>query len=125
MRSMQETNLDNIFDEYGLPVRYEMAFKVDVTGMKGVKGAFNEGGRLYKIYYPDFTILLPDGSYVIWEHLGRIDLEIYRNHLGEKMAAYLSSGAISQDRLILTFPADVSNPAIIHKIIQEKILPLL
>ena len=125
MRSMQETSIDNIFNEYGIPARYEFALKVDVTAMSEIYGAFPEGDKLYKTYYPDFVILLPDGSYIIWEHLGRIDLETYRNHIGEKVCAYLNSGIVAQNRLILTFPSDVSNPSAIHKIIQEKILPYL
>lgn len=79
VRSKSERTIADKLTEFGVPFRYEARLETGNSAM-----------------YPDFTILLSDGSKVIWEHFGQ--------------------------RLICTFESDIENPEIIENIIKRRLL---
>ena len=123
VRSLSEQTWADMYHELGIPFRYEMKIKVDVTGMGQIPGAYHEGGRFYKDYYPDFTLFLADNSIIIHEHLGLINDENYIYKAGERIIAYTDSGLITPDRLLLTFPDDVRNPERFRRLLKKKVQP--
>lgn len=122
-RSKSERDYCNRFDVYNVPFQYEKRIMVDMTGMEEVKGVFYVNGRPYKYYYPDFVVFCSDGSILIIEHLGRLDMETYRHSNGEKLIALLVSGYISPDHLILTTEMDMRDLKTIDRFIEKNILP--
>ncbi|MDD6311330.1 MAG: hypothetical protein PUB09_05320 [Firmicutes bacterium] len=62
VRSKSERSIGNLLEKYGIPYRYEMEMRVNVSWMQGVEIYDGSG---YKSYYPDFTIMLPSGRLVI------------------------------------------------------------
>ncbi len=129
MRTKSEFITGEIMDEYDIPYRYEPAVEVDVTALcdfrKGIYPdySYQRSGRVYKKYYPDFVILLADGSFIIWEHLGMANDKKYREDNKDKLFAYLSSVGI--EHLIFTYEEDVNKPERIHEIIRTRVLPYL
>ena len=123
MRSKSERAWGNLYEEALIPYAYEHKITLDVTGMKDVVGAREYNGRFYKDYYPDFIIFLADGSILVHEHLGRIDLAEYREKTAERIIAMISSGFIKPEQLILTFEDDVKDTSRFMEMIHSKILP--
>ena len=119
VRSKSEQSIGNSLELRGIPYRYEMEMDLKVDWMDDVTG-MSPGG--YKKYYPDFVIPLPTGEMLIWEHLGRIDLESYRTHNMEKIAAYRQSGVCRDEYLILTFEKDLENLDRLDQIIANRIM---
>ena len=120
VRSKSEKDIGNALEVNGIPYRYEQEIKLDIGWMKGVSGGTMGA---YKTYYPDFTILTFTGEYIIWEHLGRVDLPDYRAHNMEKIAAYRQSGLVFDHSLILTFEHDLRSKSSMARIIETRILP--
>lgn len=125
VRSKSEQSIGNKLELKGIPYRYEMEFTAEVAWMGDVMGSFS-GGR-YKSYYPDFTILTSSGEYILWEHLGRVDLKAYREHNMEKIAAYRQGPgyACKETQLILTFENDLITLETLDRIIDYRIMPYL
>lgn len=122
VRSKSEQSIGNALEVRGIPYRYEPEINLDMSWMEGVDWLTN--GR-YKNVYPDFVIRTVDGKFIIWEHLGRVDLEEYRKHNMEKIAAYRQNGICDDDHLILTFEKDVEQLETIQLIIAKRILPYM
>ena len=115
VRSKSEVIIYDLLVKYGVPFRYECALKlIDLNGLETVR-------------YPDFTILLADGSCIYWEHLGILSDERYLGSSMAKLAIYHKNGITVGDDLILTADdADGSiNTEAIARIIENMILPLL
>lgn len=113
VRSKSELIIYDLLVKYGVPFRYECAIRLtDLNGLEVVR-------------YPDFTILLADGSYLYWEHLGMLSDERYLNGTMAKLALYHKNGMTAGDNLILTSDsADGSiNAEEIARIIEGLILP--
>lgn len=51
---------------------------------------------------PDFTVWRKDGSVVIWEHAGLMDVESYARSFREKLKIYEIAGYVPQRNLIVT-----------------------
>ena len=122
MRSKSEQSIGNALEVKGIPYRYEPEITLDLSWMEGVDWLIQ--GR-YKTYYPDFVIRTAEGNAIIWEHLGRVDLEEYRKHNMEKIAAYRQNGICDDDHLILTFEKDMERSETIQRIIAKRILPYM
>ena len=120
VRSKSERDIGNALEINGIPYRYEMGIDLDISWMQDINGC---SMGMYKTYYPDFTILTLSGEYIIWEHLGRVDMQDYRIHNMEKIAAYRQSGHFPEHSLILTFEADLRSRAQLTRIIETRILP--
>jgi hypothetical protein len=112
VRSKSEQIIANALYSYGIPFRYEEKFKYP-----------SENGDWY---YPDFTILLPDGSTLIWEHFGLLKNLGYCIHNGYKLHTYQKNNYVIGKNLIITQDDNKGNcsGAIIYGIIEKQILPL-
>lgn len=112
VRSKSEQIIANALYSYGIPFRYEEKFKYP-----------SEDGDWY---YPDFTILLPDGTTIIWEHFGLLKELGYCIHNGYKLHTYQKNNYVIGKNLIITQDDNKGNcsGAIIYDIIEKQILPL-
>ncbi|MBQ4650024.1 MAG: hypothetical protein IJB73_04915 [Firmicutes bacterium] len=83
-------------------------------------------GKQYDIY-PDFTIPLPDGSYIYWEHKGLMNDPKYRQRNQWKESLYFTNGIYPPHNLIITMdgPNQEFDVREIHRIIKGLILPRL
>ena len=122
VRSKSEQSIGNELEVRGVPYRYEPEVRLDLGWMEGVD--WLSQGR-YKTFYPDFVIMTADGSFIFWEHLGRVDLEEYRKHNMEKIAAYRQNGICDDDHLILSFEKDMERTETIQRMIVKRILPFM
>lgn len=111
VRSKSEQILANALYAYQIVFYYEKELLYEE----------GEGGRIY----PDFTIPLPNGKVIIWEHLGLLSNESYCWHNAKKLNIYQRNGFTIGENLILTMDDSKQNfsSALIHKIIREQILP--
>ena len=76
------------------------------------------------VEYPDFTIRLPDGSIVYWEHFGMMDKKDYQEKNYRKLQNYLANGIYPPHNLIMTFDGEnmpFDNGAV-WRIIQGQLL---
>ncbi len=111
VRSKSEQLLANALYAYGIPFHYEEEL-VHQTGIR-------------RRIFPDFTILLPNGERILWEHLGSLSRRDYCENTAEKMHIFQLSGYTIGRNLILTMDdarGDCSS-AIINKVIRLQILP--
>ena len=89
--------------------------------------AFRYEQRLYirnRRYAPDFTIKLPDGKIIYWEHAGKTHDTGYMYDHYDKLRFYLYKGIVPGENLILTYDAINGdfNTQIIHSEIKNKLL---
>ena len=86
VRSKSEVIIANLLQERGIPYSYEKALFLDRLPV-----------------YPDFTVRHPyTGQLWIWEHLGMIDNEKYRDAWEQKRERYRQAGITEETNLILT-----------------------
>ena len=69
------------------------------------------------IYRPDFTIWLPDGRKIYWEHLGLLVDDNYSGKQWRKLKAYYNNNIVVGSNLILT--ADYPDLSIDTQMIDE------
>ncbi len=107
MRTKSELIIANRLEHYNIPYLPEKPLWFD-----------------YDFYpkYPDFTILKPDGSTIIWEHMGRMDKEDYFIKNSRKIIEYRRNGYSQNTNLIITFEEDIIEPGLIDHIIECRIL---
>ena len=107
MRTKSELIIANRLEHYNIPYLPEKPLWFD-----------------YDFYpkYPDFTILKPDGSTMIWEHMGRMDKEDYFIKNSRKIIEYRRNGYSQNTNLIITFEEDIIEPGLIDHIIECRIL---
>ena len=86
VRSKSELIIYELLLQYHITFRYEKPIII--------------GGVEYR---PDFTILLPDGRVIYWEHAGMMIKEEYRERHKKKMNAFESAGIVPWDNLIVTY----------------------
>ena len=113
-RSKSEAMIADLLYKAGIPFLYEARLIL-----------YDEWGEK-KVYCPDFTIELPDGSVIYWEHFGRMDLPDYRQKNFKRIATYHYNGIYPPDNLIITMESPkggINVSAILH-IIEHQILPL-
>ena len=113
VRSKSEQIILNTLYPFELIVHYEEEFLYEY-GVEGI-------GRVF----PDFTIILPNGKRIIWEHLGRLDSPEYCYKVALKLNLYQKNGYILGNNLIFTVDdhkGNISSSAILHTIHQH-ILP--
>lgn len=111
VRSKSEQILANALYAYGIPFHYEEEL-IHQTGIR-------------RRVFPDFTILLPNGEKILWEHLGLLSRRGYCENTAEKLQIFQLSGYTIGKNLILTMDdarGDCSS-AIINKVIRLQILP--
>ena len=111
VRSKSEQLLANALYAYEIPFHYEEEL-IHQTGIR-------------RRIFPDFTILLPNGEMILWEHLGLLSRRGYCESTAEKLQIFQLSGYTIGRNLILTMDdarGDCSS-AIINQIIRTQILP--
>ncbi len=87
VRSKSELVIANIVNSMGLHYHYERPYE----------GANKPGKR-----WPDFSFIDPAGDLIIWEHLGRLDLNTYREDWARKRGWYLDNDFIDGETLFTT-----------------------
>lgn len=122
VRSKSEALIAEYLLAAGIVFRYEQALNL-------VNTTWDDAGFEYAAterVYPDFTIYLPDGSVIIWEHEGMMDSEEYQKRNLKKMMLYFRNGYYIPKNLIITMessgkPLDTDA---IRRIIDGFIKPL-
>lgn len=125
VRTLSEQIIGNIYEELMIPYFYEMKLVVDVTELGDIPGSYVRNGRRYKDYYPDFVVILADGTLMIHEHFGLIDKEEYRIKNSEKIMAYTSSGLVEPGKLLLTYPSDIRKNKKIREFLLNNVKPYI
>lgn len=112
VRSKSEVIIANALYSFDIPFHYEEKFKYP-----------SENGDWY---YPDFTIILPDGSKLIWEHFGLLKELGYCVKNAYKLHTYQQNNYVIGKNIIITQDDNKGNcsSAQIYDIIKEQILPL-
>lgn len=115
VRSKSEQILANTLLAYGIPFHYEEEFMYRI-GIEGINRV-----------YPDFTILLPGGRRILWEHLGLLSDPEYCWKTAQKLNLYQKNGFVIGDSLILTMDDNKGNfsSAVIRQNIELLVLPRL
>ncbi len=92
VRSKSEAFIADWLFEHRIPFRYEQVLRV--------------GDH---VFCPDFTILLPDGRLIYWEHFGALGKSGYLLDTQKKLANYLEAGIYPGRDLLITCE-DGDNP---------------
>lgn len=92
VRSKSEQFIGNIFEEYGIPYRYEPELRID-----------------HLVLHPDFVIMTTDGRLIIIEHLGRMDLGTYVKSTIDRLRAYNNENLHIGRDVFLTFESDIES----------------
>ena len=98
VRSKSEALIGEFLLAAGIPFRYEKALELasvyeDEAGFKHTS--------LERVF-PDFTIFLPNGDIILWEHEGLIDNMDYRKRNLRKVMRYFDNGYYVPHNLIIT-----------------------
>lgn len=114
VRSKSEVLIAELLHAAGIPFRYDCELNI-----RGRDGRFHH-------YYPDFTILTPQGDTIYWEHLGRLDDTDYAWSTFNKILDFYDNHIVAPDNLILTMdgPTGTIDAAAIDRIIKGQLLPL-
>lgn len=75
--------------------------------------------------HPDFTIMLADGSLLLWEHEGLLTNFVYRMNAGERAGILRLAGDIPPERLIETLEAQANDRQALERIVETRVLPCL
>ena len=115
VRSKSEQIILNTLFAYPLVVHYEEEFLYKI-GVPGITRC-----------YPDFTIILPDGSRILWEQFGRLDDPEYCKRTAAKLNLYQQNGYVIGKNLIITMDDNKGNisSSLIIDAIEHYILPHL
>ena len=107
VRSKSELVIYEQLLQYGIVFKYECPLEIDGT-----------------VCYPDFTIMLPNGKIIYWEHAGMMSDEVYRNKHKMKMEKYEKVGIVPWENLIVTYDDPYGNIDIniIRSEIENKLL---
>jgi hypothetical protein len=87
VRSKSELVIANKLFQLGIPYEYERPYKLP---------------ELDKPIWPDFRFADPAGETIIWEHLGMLHKDDYRESWERKLAMYKKEGFIEGETLFTT-----------------------
>ena len=78
-----------------------------------------------KAVYPDFTIFLPNGDVLYWEHEGLMQKDGYREDNIKRLNLYFMNGILIPEKLIVTMDSDrlPFDNNVILKVIENFVLP--
>lgn len=79
----------------------------------------------YVTIYPDFRIMLADGSLIFWEHEGLVLDFNYRNNATEREIVMKYAADIPASHLIATYEKDTLDSMRLGEIIKNEVLPYL
>ncbi len=115
VRSKNEMLIAEALYAAGLEFWYEKRLELAVK---------SSGGYNIEAVYPDFTIRLPDGSIMYWEHFGMMDKKDYQEENYRRLQKYLANGIYPPHNMIMTFDGEnmpFDNGAV-WRIIQGQLL---
>lgn len=72
-----------------------------------------------KLMFPDFVLLRPDGTKVIWEHCGLMDDSEYFAKAMGKLSWYRKCGFVQYRNLICTFEDDIRSNDSLEEIVRR------
>jgi len=98
VRSKSEALICEYLLAANLNFRYEKALDLVYTFTDEAGFEHTAAERIY----PDFTIYLPDGTIIYWEHEGRMDDEGYRKRNLHKIMLYYRNGIYMPTNFIIT-----------------------
>ena len=75
------------------------------------------------VIYPDYTIMLADGTLLYWEHEGLLDKIIYRINAVDRVFVMRSAGGIHSSEIIETEERDSADTEILDEIIRTRVIP--
>lgn len=122
VRSKSEALICEYLLAANLIIRYEKA--LDLVYTYTDEAGFKHNGT--ERVYPDFTIYLPDGTVIYWEHEGKMDDESYRKRNLHKMMLYYRNGIYMPTNLIITMEGDgkIFDTDAVQRIINGFIKPI-
>ena len=120
VRSKSEMGIAEGLLHYGPHFQYEKALVLTKIHDNRDGTAWSENVTVY----PDFTIFLPGGDIIYWEHCGLFDQEPYHTNNHEKFDLYYSNNIYPPKNLIITMdgPNKPFSNIEIRRIIQGLIL---
>lgn len=77
------------------------------------------------LLYPDYTIMLADGSLLYWEHEGMLHQFFYRTNALERIEVIHQASRIPKSRIIETNEPQANDQEALREIIRRRILPYL
>lgn len=122
VRTKSEMAIAEMLYSLGIEFYYEKGLTIRVKVI--------EEGTAYwtrKTVYPDFTIVLKDGSRIFWEHEGLLSKKDYNESNFQKLKTYSENGIYIPHNLILT--SEGANNEIdmsgIKRIVEGWLMPLV
>ena len=100
-RSKSEVIISNLLDAYKVNYEYEKPLYWDDDVSYNAQSIAYQNKLPHKIL-PDFTIMLPEGRNIYWEHLGLLADDDYRKKWSDKQLFYFLQGINQGERLIVT-----------------------
>ncbi|NLD19056.1 MAG: hypothetical protein GX663_02255 [Clostridiales bacterium] len=91
VRTKSEYFIAIFLEKYHIPYRYEA--KLAING---------------EIFYPDFTLYKPDGTFIVWGHLGLYGDPNYDQRTLKKLISYRAAGYVEHTNLICTYEGDIA-----------------
>lgn len=104
VRSKSEAIIGEFLLAAGIPFRYEKT--LDLVRVYEDEAGFKHAST--ERVFPDFTIYLPNGEIIIWEHEGLIDKMNYRRRNMRKLMLYFENGFYMPHNLIITMEGEKS-----------------
>ncbi|MBR6473450.1 MAG: hypothetical protein IKS99_07000 [Firmicutes bacterium] len=98
VRSKSEMSIAEELIRFGLEFRYEKALRLTKLYVNRDGTAYSENVTVY----PDFTIFMPDGTVIYWEHCGMFDKLDYRSANHNKFDLYFDNDIYPPKNLIIT-----------------------
>ena len=165
MRSKSERDIGNRLEYLGVPYRYDMMLKINVSQI--VEGIceylsnlkhwhynprslcsyrdgycvwnvpeelqwMNASGSIWRSYNiaaktvtisVDFSILLGDGSVLLWEHAGLCLNPVYRCNTSERIFVLRTTAFVPSENVLFTTENDILDIEDIDELIASRILP--
>jgi hypothetical protein len=87
VRSKSELVIANKLFQLGIPYGYELPFQIPSLG---------------KRFWPDFRFTDPSGDTILWEHLGMLHKDEYRESWERKLKIYKENGFVEEENLFTT-----------------------
>ncbi len=98
VRSKNELLIAEALYSAGIRFLYEARLElVSISGESSSHETYNT-----EVLYPDFTIILPDGEIIYWEHLGMWEKKDYRDENIDRLSLYFANGIYPPKNMIIT-----------------------
>lgn len=118
VRTKSEAQIAELLYSLGIKFYYEKALTLEFVG---------EYGYDKKTYYPDFTIILPNGEKIFWEHKGMLSKKGYLERDMQREMVYNMNGIYQPHNYMVTAdgPNNTMDMESTKLIVQGWLLPKL